>query len=81
MLPVGWVGNVDPTIKIEISKDLYEKIRSGIYEQGFDSVDEYVEFVLSELVAENDSVNTEAGFVTDEEKIIKDRFKSLGYLE
>jgi len=40
-------------VSIEISKELYEKIKKFIEEQGgFESVEEFVEFVLNEAVSE-----------------------------
>ncbi|WP_157463204.1 CopG family transcriptional regulator [Caldisphaera lagunensis] len=62
---------------VYVSKDLYEKIKKYIKEQGtFNSVDELVEFMLNELL---DQSTNEVMTKEDEEKV-KDRLKRLGYM-
>ncbi len=62
---------------VYVSKDLYEKVKKYIQEQGtFNTVDELVEFMLNELL--DQSVN-ETMSKEDEEKV-KDRLKRLGYM-
>ncbi|MCE4610782.1 MAG: CopG family transcriptional regulator [Desulfurococcales archaeon] len=66
-------------VSIEISKDLYEKAKKFIEENGgFKSVEELVEFLLEEAIAaetgEGVAISPE-----DEEKV-KERLRSLGYL-
>ena len=66
-------------VPVYISKDLYEKVKERVREsQGeFGSVEEYVEFVLNEIVKEEEE--TEA-YTPEEEEEIKRRLKALGYL-
>ncbi|HID06460.1 MAG TPA: CopG family transcriptional regulator [Armatimonadetes bacterium] len=66
-------------VAVEISKDLYEKIKKQVEESGgeFKSVEEFVEFVLREVVEEEGS---EAVYTPEEEEEIKRRLRSLGYL-
>ena len=66
-------------VPVYISKDLYEKVKERVREsQGeFSSVEEYVEFVLNEIVKEEEE--TEA-YTPEEEEEIKRRLKALGYL-
>ena len=60
---------------IYISKDLYEKLRKLINRLGgFEKVDDFVEFILKELITEED---VDKGFSSEE--VLK-RLKSLGYV-
>jgi hypothetical protein len=65
---------------IEISQELYRKIRAKLDESGFDSVDEYVEFVMNEFVSESEEGAGQPDVSEDDEKKIKERLRSLGYL-
>jgi Arc/MetJ-type ribon-helix-helix transcriptional regulator len=60
-----------------MSAELYSKIAERIKDTDFSSVDEYVEFVLEEVVSEDQS---EKAFNEEEEKEVKKRLKELGYL-
>jgi Arc/MetJ-type ribon-helix-helix transcriptional regulator len=57
--------------------DLYSKIEERVNATDFGSVDEYVQFVLEEVVKEKEE---ERAFSEDEEKEVKKRLKDLGYL-
>lgn len=64
-------------VSIGISKDLYEKIKKYIEEHGgFSSVEEFVEFVLNEVLSEEIS---EKVYSEEEEEKIKERLRALGY--
>jgi Arc/MetJ-type ribon-helix-helix transcriptional regulator len=58
--------------------ELYGKVEERVKATDFGSVDEYVEFVLEEVVKEEEQ---EKGFSGVEEKEVKKRLKDLGYLE
>ena len=60
-------------LTFEIPSDLYDKLKVKVTESGFGSMNEYVRFVLEELVKETD----ERAF--DDGKV-KDRLRQLGYL-
>ena len=66
-------------VSINISKELYEKIRKEVEEnQGeFKSVEDYVEFVLREILKEEED---ESVYTPEEEEEIKKRLRALGYL-
>jgi len=65
-------------VSIEISKELYEKIKKFIEEQGgFESVEEFVEFVLNEAVSDE---TEEYVMSKEEEEKVKERLRSLGYI-
>ncbi len=60
--------------KIEISDELYEKIEKVAEQSEFETVEEYVEFVLGELTEED-----EGGMSEDDEEQVKEKLKDLGY--
>ena len=65
-------------VPLYIPKLLYDKIRKRVEESGgeFQSVEEYVEFVLTEIIKEE----PEEVYTPEEEEEIKRRLRSLGYL-
>jgi signal recognition particle GTPase len=67
-------------VAVRISRRLYEEIKKRVKEsQGeFKDVREYVEFVLSEVVKEDEE--TKAPYTPEEEEEIKKRLKALGYI-
>ena len=65
-------------VNISISKDLYDRAEKFVKEQGgFSSVEELVEFVLNEVISEEEQ---ESGLTKEEEEKVKERLRSLGYL-
>ena len=58
--------------------ELYGKVEERVKATDFSSVDEYVEFVLEEVVKEEEEEKT---FSEEEEKEVKKRLKDLGYLD
>lgn len=64
-------------VTLKISADLAGKLASKMDEAGFDSLTEYVEFIL-EQVAEN-SDPSESVTEKDEEEVRR-RLKDMGYL-
>lgn len=63
-----------------IPKDLYEEVKRRVQEIDgeFKSVDDYVEFVLREVIKEEEE--EKETYTKEEEEEIKRRLKSLGYL-
>ncbi|MCE4615188.1 MAG: CopG family transcriptional regulator [Desulfurococcales archaeon] len=69
----------EDTIQINVRKDLYEKAEKYIKEVGgFDSVNELVEFLLSEVLESESSGSGE--YSEEDEEKVKERLRSLGYL-
>ena len=66
-------------VAIEIPKSLYERIKEHVEELGseFGSVEEFVVFVLEEVLREE---GEEEVFTPEEEEEIKKRLRALGYL-
>jgi len=59
--------------------ELYGKVEERVKATDFGSVDEYVEFVLEEVVKEEEE--EEKAFSEEEKKEVKKRLKDLGYLD
>ncbi|GAJ06234.1 unnamed protein product, partial [marine sediment metagenome] len=60
---------------------LYGRIEERVKATDFRSVDEYVTFVLEEVLKEDDEQEGEKAFSKEDEEEIKQRLKSLGYLD
>lgn len=58
--------------------DLYRRIEERVGTTGFGSVEEYITFVLEEVLKEEDD---EAVFSEEEEEEVKKRLRDLGYLD
>jgi hypothetical protein len=61
-----------------LSAELYSRVEERAKATDFGSVDEYVEFVLAEVVKGEEE---EKAFSEEEEKEVKKRLKDLGYLD
>lgn len=66
-------------IEVNISKELYELVKQRVKESNgeFKDVEDYVEFVLREIVKDEEE---EQKYSKEDEEKIKQRLKSLGYL-
>lgn len=65
---------------VSIPTPLFEKIRKRIEGTGFTSVSSYVVYVLREVLAE-EAVDEKEAFSREDEKRVKERLRSLGYLD
>ncbi|MEB3780382.1 MAG: CopG family transcriptional regulator [Desulfurococcales archaeon] len=66
------------TVEVKIKKELYDKAVKFIEEQGgFDSVEELIEFLLSEVLEEG---SEEQALSPEEEEKVKERLRKLGYM-
>lgn len=65
----GNTVNIEP----ELYRDVAELVRKT---RAFDSVDEYVNFVLSELFGRADGRKADEA----EERVVRERLKQLGYM-
>jgi metal-responsive CopG/Arc/MetJ family transcriptional regulator len=66
-------------VTIKIPKPLYENLSHVIEGSGFNSVTEFIVYILRDLVSSR-SVKKEPTLSKEEVEIIKKRLKSLGYL-
>ena len=65
---------------VSLSGDLDDRIAERVKVTGFGSVDEYVTFVLEEVIKDEEDENKLA-YTKEEEQEVKRRLKSLGYLK
>ncbi|MEW6553593.1 MAG: CopG family transcriptional regulator [Actinomycetota bacterium] len=65
---------------VSIPTPLFEKIKKRIEGTGFTSVSSYVVYVLREVLAE-DAVDEKEAFSREDEERVKERLRSLGYLD
>lgn len=65
---------------VSIPTPLFEKIKKRIEGTGFTSVSSYVVYVLREILAEESAGQDEA-FTREDEERVKERLRSLGYLD
>ena len=66
--------------KITIPDSLYKKIEKRVKETDFDSVSDYIAYVLEEVLASLKQEKEQA-FSKEEEEKVKERLKALGYLD
>ena len=60
---------------------LYDRIAERVKITEFNSVEEYVTFVLEEILRDEDVEEEKTVFSADEEEEVKKRLRALGYLE
>jgi hypothetical protein len=65
---------------VELSEDVLERVEARLSRTEWDEADEYVEFVLEEVLTQVETT-TEDGTVDEvDESEVKGRLESLGYL-
>jgi len=67
-------------VAVKITKKLYEEIRMRVDKSqvAFKDPQEYIEFVLNEIVKEEEEAET--AYTPEEEEEIRKKLKTLGYL-
>ncbi len=67
-------------VAVYISKELYELVKKKVEESGgeFKSVEDFIEFVLREVLKEEGE--EEEVYSPEEEEEIRERLRSLGYI-
>ena len=68
------------TKAVSLSAELYGRIEERARDTGFGSVEEYVTFVLEEVL-KDEGEETGVAFTKEEEEEVKKRLRSLGYLD
>jgi Arc/MetJ-type ribon-helix-helix transcriptional regulator len=67
-------------VTIKIPRPLYHKIQQLIQESGFNSVTDFIVFVLRDVISEHGKEDREE-FSPEELSALKQRLKNLGYLD
>jgi Arc/MetJ-type ribon-helix-helix transcriptional regulator len=70
----------EPRITIKIPKPLYLKIKDVIKGSSYNSVTDFIIYVLRDVVSVKVSQDKQQGLTRREIGIVKQRLKSLGYL-
>ncbi len=65
--------------KVSIPENLYKKVKARCEGTGFESVSEYVAYVLREVVEEEEEEEEE--FSEEDEEKVKERLRALGYMD
>jgi Arc/MetJ-type ribon-helix-helix transcriptional regulator len=67
-------------VPINISREIVDEIQRRVDESGgeFKTIEEYIEFILTEILRENDK---EEIYTPEEEEEIKERLRRLGYIQ
>lgn len=65
--------------EIKVPREILRKIEERIKGTEFESVEAYVNFVLEEVLKDEEEESSETFSEQDEEKV-KDRLRALGYL-
>ena len=66
-------------VTIKIPRKLYERLRSIIEDSGFNSVTDFIVYVMRDI-ASTGKVEPADGLTRDEIEQIRNRLKNLGYL-
>lgn len=72
---------------VEVEDEVYKVLSERSGEKGFDTTDEYVNYVLGQVADKierqksESSEDDDSGFSEEDEKKVKDRLRSLGYLD
>lgn len=68
---------------VEISEETYGLLAKRAEDKGFDTTEEYVNYVLDQVAekAKRKMSDEEEGFSEEDEEKVKNRLKSLGYLD
>jgi len=72
-------GIVTENKTIEIPAAIYDEIALRIEDTGFDSVSDYVAYVLREFLTDDD--DEEVVYSKEDEEKVKERLRALGYLD
>lgn len=67
-------------VTLKIPRPLYEKLKVVIDDSSYRSVNEFVVYVLRDLVAEQPDASSLDALTEKEIAIIRDRLRRLGYL-
>ncbi|MBD3172227.1 CopG family transcriptional regulator [Candidatus Bathyarchaeota archaeon] len=65
----------DEKVAVKINKELYDKIQEKIEGTSITSVEEYIELLLENEFPE------ETEYTEEEEELIRERLRRLGYIE
>jgi hypothetical protein len=72
-------------VKVGIKSDIYKKIKKRVAKTEFENVQEYVNYVLEEVIKqveeEDKGQDDDAAYSKEDEEKVKERLRALGYLD
>lgn len=66
---------------VSIPPAVYKKLEARIRGSEFSTVSDYVTFVLTELLAEEEKAGQPAAMSSEDEAKVKERLRALGYID
>ena len=66
--------------EVKLNKGLVEKLEKRAGDNGFKSVDSYIEEILKKALKSFEKNEEKDGYSDDDEKKVKERLRALGYL-
>ena len=75
--------NTSNKVSVDISKEIIDNIKLLISDSGgaFQTVEEFIEYVLNELLKDAEPQLEHHNYSEDDEERIKERLRKLGYIE
>lgn len=67
-------------INLQISDELRRKLNTKIKETEFKSLEEYIIYVLEQVVSGVNNTNSEKAYTDEEEEAMRERLKEMGYV-
>jgi len=79
----SWHPNFDSDkmAKVEIDDDIYSVLEARSSEKDFEKTDEYVRYLLKQVVEKIKKEKQGSEYSEEEEKKVKKRLKDLGYMD
>lgn len=71
----------EPHRTVELSDELVSRVESRLPRTEFDSADEYIAFVVEEVLYRVETETEDEEVESVDEQEVKDRLQSLGYLD
>lgn len=67
--------------EVDIPEEYYERFAERAPEKGFDSAEEYVNYVLGQVYEKLGSDDEGSTYTEEEEEKVKERLRGLGYMD
>lgn len=68
-------------VNVEIDDDMYSVLEARAEEKDFDETEEYIDYLLKQIVEKIRREKQDTEYTEEEEKKVKNRLKDLGYMD
>jgi hypothetical protein len=68
-------------VNVEIDDDMYSVLEARAEEKDFDETEEYIDYLLKQIVEKIKREKQDTEYTEEEEKKVKNRLKDLGYMD